>query len=101
MKKINVKKLVLSLIKDDLINSKLVYSLNEIGLNADNYFLHLSDTIFNLLGYEDNKETEEIFKRYLQLSKHAMFVDLSQSDKPMDDLALQIYNELSARKPGN
>jgi hypothetical protein len=97
----NKKKLILSLIKDHLINSKLVNSLNEMGLNADNYFLHLSDTIFNLMGYDDNEETEQIFKRYIELSKRAMFIDISQSNKPLDDLALQIYIELSTRKPDN
>jgi hypothetical protein len=98
MKSISDKKLILSLIKDHLINSKLVNSLNEMGLNADNYFLHLSDTIFNLMGYEDNDETEETFERYMELSKRAMFIDISQSNKPLDDLALQIYIELSTRK---
>jgi hypothetical protein len=99
MKAKNKKKLILSLIKDDLINAKLVNGLNEIGLNADNYFLHLSDTIFKLIGFEDNEETEIIFERYLELAKRALFIDISQSHKPMDDLALQIYTELLSRKP--
>lgn len=98
MKGLNDKKLILSLIKDHLINAKLVNGLNEMGLNADNYFLHLSDTIFSLMGYEDNDETEQIFERYMELSKRAMFIDISQSHKPLDDLAFQIYIELSTRK---
>ncbi|MBK7442040.1 MAG: hypothetical protein IPI65_11005 [Bacteroidetes bacterium] len=69
MKAKNKKKLILSLIKDDLINAKLVNGLNEIGLNADNYSLHLSDTIFNLMRFEDNEETETTFERYMELAK--------------------------------
>lgn len=95
------KKLILSLIKDDLINSKLVNGLNELGLNADNYFLHLKDTVFKLMGFEDDEESEQIFERYMELSKRAMFVDISQSNKSLDDLALQIYIELSTRKPND
>jgi hypothetical protein len=98
MKAKNKKKLILSLIKDDLINAKLVNGLNEIGLNTDNYFLHLSDTIFKLMGFEDNDEAETIFERYMELTKRSMFIDISQSHKPMDYLALQIYTELLSRK---
>lgn len=101
MKAKNKKKLILSLIKDDLINAKLVNGLNEIGLNADNYSLHLSDTIFNLMGFEDDEETETIFERYMELAKRSMFIDISQSHKPMDDLALQIYTEILSRKPND
>lgn len=99
MKAKNKKKLIISLIKDDLINAKLVNSLNEIGLRADDYFLHLSDTIFKLMGFEDNEETETIYERYIELSKRALFVDISQSNEPMEDLAVQIYTEIKSRKP--
>lgn len=99
MKAKNKKKLILSLIKDDLINTKLVTGLNQAGLNADHYFLHLSDTIFKLMGFEDNDETETILEQYIELSKKAMILDISQSKEPMDDLALQIYTEILSRKP--
>jgi hypothetical protein len=95
------KTLVISLIKDDLINSKLLNGLNEMGLNADNYFLHLSETIFNLMGFDDNEESEQVFERYLELRNRAMFVDISKSNKSLNDLALQIYIELSTRKPND
>lgn len=100
MKAKNNKKLILSLIRDDLINAKLVNRLNEMGLNADSYFLNLSYTVFKLIGYEDNAETEEVFRRYMELARRAMFVDISQSHKPMNDLALEIYTEIISRKPG-
>ena len=98
MKIINNKKLILSLIKDHLINAKLINGLNEMGLNADNYFLHLSDTIFNLMEFEDNEETEQIFERYMELTGRVNFIDISKSHNSLDDLASQIYNELSTRK---
>lgn len=94
----NHKKLVLSLIKDDLINSKLIYGLNAMGLNAEHYFLHLSDTIFELLEYEDNRETEQVFKRYIELTKHVVFIDITKSQKGLNELVLKIYGELVGRK---
>lgn len=45
--------------------------------------------------FSDNYESEEIFERFIELSKRAMFIDISQSNKPLDDFALQKYVELS------
>lgn len=101
MKAKNKEKLILSLIKDDLINAKLINGLNEAGLNADNYCLHLSDTIFKLMGFEDDEEAETIYERYMELSRRAMFVNISHSNKPMEVLALQIYTEILSRKPAD
>ncbi len=98
MKKTGTKKLILSLIKDDLIHFKLVNSLNKMGLNADHYFLNINDAIFKLMGFADNKKTELIFERYLELSKGVMFMDISRCHNHLDNLALQIYRELRAGK---
>jgi hypothetical protein len=97
MKNINEKELVISLIKDDLINKKLVNGLIGIGLDAGNYFLHLSETVFRLMGFDDSK-ANEVFERYMELASSATFIDISHSEKPMDDLALHIYTELCSRK---
>jgi hypothetical protein len=97
MKNINEKELVVSLIKDDLINKKLVNGLIGIGLEAGNYFLHLSETVFKLMGFDDS-QANEVFERYMELAGSAVFIDISHSDKPMEDLALNIYTELCYRK---
>jgi hypothetical protein len=97
MKNINDKELVIALIKDDLINKKLVNGLIGIGLDAGNYFLHLSETVFKLMGFED-AQSNEIFDRYMELASNAMFIDISNADKSMDDLALHIYTDLYSRK---
>ena len=59
------KQLILSLIKDDLVNAKLVYSLNALGLNASSYFLHLSETVFQLLKIKEDERSDELYERYL------------------------------------
>jgi Tat protein secretion system quality control protein TatD with DNase activity len=94
----NNKKLILSLINDDLRHNKLVNGLIEVGLDPKDYFLNLGDTIFNLMGFEDNKKTEEIFERYLEITKRAKYVDISQSPMPLNDLASLIYFELMSKK---
>ena len=98
MKAIEKKKLILSLIKDDLINAKLVHGLNEMGLIADPYFLQLSDTVFKLMGFKEGKKSDRAFERYMDLSKKATQVDISLSHKPMEKLALKIYKEIVDEK---
>ncbi len=95
--KISEQQLILSLIKDDLINSRLVNGLNNIGLAADDYLLNLSDTIFKLMGFEDNQRTEEIYEHYLTLTKKVIDIDVTISHAPLDDLALEIYIDLVSR----
>ncbi|MES2780515.1 MAG: hypothetical protein V4651_11515 [Bacteroidota bacterium] len=97
----NTQNLIISLIKDDLIHIKLVLGLNEMGLNAGDYFLNLSSTVFKLIGFEDNAKTEEVFERYMELTQRTRFIDISQSHKPIEDLAMVIYTEMLSLKPSN
>ncbi len=99
MKDEKQKELILSLLKDDLVNAKLVNALNDIGLNADYYFLNLSETIFKLMGFDTSSfETDTIYEHYLYLSESAKQIDISKSRQQFDQLALEIYNELLLRK---
>lgn len=92
------KRLILSLIKDDLINCKLVDALNAAGLNADVYLLNLSNTIFQLMGFEDSLESECIYEHYLHLTQRTKHIDILKTRERFDELALEIYTELLLRK---
>ena len=90
----NNKNLILSLIKDDLINSKLVNGLNELGLDASKYFIHSSDTAFKLMGLQNHEFEEELFRYYLELTEKVKHIDISDSNEPLDELCLEIYDAL-------
>lgn len=92
-------KLIIALIKDDLINSKLINALNAIGLNADCYFLYLDSTIFKFVGYENDDYAEEIYEKYRDLAMQAKFVDISTSNVGLDSLALELFQFLESNKP--
>ena len=94
----NSQKLILSLIKDDLINIKLISSLQSIGLYSDRYHLHLSSTIFELMGFENNKMTDEIYDRYIELTDQVVSIDILDSDKGVEKLSLENYKELCHKK---
>jgi hypothetical protein len=99
MKQINRKKLVLSLIKDDLINSKLVGTLNKIGLTADDYNLHTSSTIMNLMRISATPlRWEEIHDGYLDLTRKVLQIDIQESPSLIDVLSVEIYAYLKKQK---
>lgn len=91
------KNLILSLIKDDLIHVKLIYSFEKLGFYSDCYCLHLSSTVFELMGFKSSKESDEVFDRYLELSEKVVDIDITESNESMEKLALEIYDELSEK----
>ncbi|MBK6953204.1 MAG: hypothetical protein IPH24_14505 [Crocinitomicaceae bacterium] len=98
MKAKDRKRLILSLIKDDLINSKLLRGLNKAGLDADHYCLFLSGTIFNLLGYPNSEQSDEIFSEYIKLTEQSDKIDIKETPNTLDGLANEIYVFIVKRK---
>lgn len=97
------KQLILSLIKDDLINSKLLRGLNKAGLDADKYCLFLSGTIFDLMGYPNTERSDEIFSEYIKLTEQSDSIDIRETPNTLDGLANEIYVFLvkRQRRPNN
>lgn len=91
-------KLIVSLITDDLIHSKLIEALNDLHLEGSHYFLNLSDTIIKLMGFE-GEQNEVVFEYYLDQLKRAKHVDNSENNAQFIKLANDIYNDLQLQKP--
>ena len=93
------KKLILSLIKDDLINYHLVAGLEDLGFDASHYHLFLSETIFSLMDINvvNDAEQEALYKLYLELFKKVRKFDLTENNEQLEGLALEIYMALVAR----
>lgn len=70
------KKLIISLIKDDLINSKLVNELSGLGLNADGYLLHIKETVLDLMGFTRKQRTEQLYAEYMDRMEPLKFMDV-------------------------
>ncbi|MCC6372358.1 MAG: hypothetical protein IT236_15245 [Bacteroidia bacterium] len=99
MNHLDNKNLILSLIKDDLINTKLISGLENLGIDAGLYLLGISDAIFVLMGIDDGKKGEELFEYYLDLRDGKILrVDLKESYEAIDGLVLEIYDALIAKK---
>jgi len=102
MKPIKRKKLILSLIQDDLINTKLVGSLNNLGLMADCYRLHAGATAMSLLHINTSPHNWEVIHNgYLDLTVKVLLFDLQESPHLLQQLTREIYTYLAAHQPPN
>jgi hypothetical protein len=87
------KQKILTLIEGDILNSKLVYTLNGIGVDANDYLTDASQVIFTLIGIKKENRTEELYRKYHDLVRQVEYLDLrSKGEKTR--LALKIYNQL-------
>lgn len=89
MKKLH-KNLILRLIQDDILNTRLVNGLQNLGIDASPYCLHLSDSIFYLLDIKD----ETCFKKYMSHTKEAAKEDYSQNVKLLEEKAREILGAI-------
>jgi hypothetical protein len=46
------------------------------------------------MGFDDNKETEEIYERYVELCEKAVLIDIIESNREMGKLAREIYQKV-------
>lgn len=89
------KALIISLIRDDLTNSSLINGLNKMGLNADHYTLHLSTTIFDLLGIKKHDPIAEgLLRSYLEMTTKATEYHENSKTSDLDGLSNEIYEAL-------
>lgn len=98
MKATKRKKLIVSLITDDLINHKLVHTLTELHLDAGLYLLNLSNTVIELMGFT-GQQGETIFEYYTDLLQRAKYVDNSKNNDGFTALAREIYRHLLLQLP--
>jgi hypothetical protein len=95
MKTLSNEELIIRLIRDSLINTKLISGLNALGLMADDYSLFLGDTIFLLMGFEASEQNDFIFENvYLACAGKVNNIEFPTSIENLDALSKEVYNEL-------
>ena len=85
------KLIITNLIKQDLINWKMIHSLQKVQVRADDYQFDIGSIIFEMMNLEDRKDVDEIFEKYVEMSKPILKLPASQSNKKNDLLASKIY----------
>jgi hypothetical protein len=87
------KNLILTLIQNDLKNTKLTIGLNKLGLDASNYYLNLKELLFELLCFEENEQEEKLFEVYVMHAEKIQSIDIIKHPEKLMELA-EIYNWL-------
>jgi hypothetical protein len=93
-KKLTEQQLVQAMIRDDLVNYRLLNGLHELGLVTELYFLKMSQTVFDYLGIEGRVEYDANYARYEEMKEEVMAFDLSREMGRVNQLAEKIYREL-------
>ena len=96
----NRKTLTIDLIANDIINSKLIYGLNTLDIDAGTYALFLEAPILSLIGFNKKQLTLEVHDLYASLVKSKSIAGLKIDNfDAIRDLAKEIYQELSNHLP--
>lgn len=86
--------IIINLIKQDLINWKMIHSLQKVQVRADDYQLDISSIIFEIMDLNNHENVDEIFEKYIEMSKPILKLSTSQSNRRIDVLASKIYSYL-------
>lgn len=91
--------IVLRLISNDLIQSRLILGLYRLNIDAKIYeILGLRDIIFRLMGFNEKQLIPELLQEYFMMNMNAINAgfNLEDTDK-IRDLAKGIFDALSIK----
>jgi hypothetical protein len=92
------KKQILTLIENELLTTKLVYTFKSIGIDANHYLTDTSKVVFKLMGIKKEHRTEALYRNYFELIKQVEYLDL-RNDLEKSRLSLKIYHHLFTAVP--
>ena len=84
------KDLIQRLIKDDLFNTYLIDSFERMGFYSEDYRLNLSDTIFKLMGIDN----DELYELYLYRCSELAKKDIVKDRIELENSTSEIYKLL-------
>lgn len=94
------KELILSLLRADLKNSKLLYGLEKVGFTADDFYTDLDRQVLELMGFGREQRSDELYQHYHQTIERLVEVPLPVFFENLKTMTLELYNELLQYKVG-
>lgn len=88
------KELVLTLIKADMRNVKLIQGLENAGALVEHFHSDLSVVILKLIGFEDGERTDALYAFYDTKMHMLLDVNVEMFREKLPYLAVDFYNEL-------
>lgn len=72
----------------------MIHSLQKAQVRADDYQLDIGSVIFEMMNLNDREDVDEIFEKYVEMSKPILKLSANQSSQKIDVLAAKIYDYL-------
>lgn len=92
------RQLLVSMIRDDLVNYRLLNGLHQLGLVTEIYFLRASQTIFDYLGIASKVGYDRNYARYEAMKEEVMTLNLEREMGKLNKLAEKMYAEVVAMR---
>lgn len=89
---------ILILIRDTIVNAKLINTLQRIGIEASLYDVDCQSVVFRWIGIPEEKITDELYTSYRMMLIEGEGIDLHESKDEVMCLADRIYCKLVALK---
>lgn len=93
--------LIISLIKAEMKNYKLIKGLDQAGALTEDFYLDLDRIVLNLLSIEDDDEREAFYKIYDEHLDRLLELNIDDFTVKLNDLALELYIDLVTEKKLN
>ena len=90
-------KLILSLIKADMKNYKLIEGLNDAGALMENFYSDLDLVVMSLMEIREN-HMEEMYKVYDMHFNHLKKISVEEFCQNLPDIAMRLYRDLLTKK---
>jgi hypothetical protein len=90
--------LILTLIKADMRNYKLILGLDNAGVLAEDFFTDLGRTIMLLMDFEEEDRDDSLYELYDKFMDRLVDINVHQFHDAIKPLSIQLYAELLAEK---
>jgi len=91
---ITKKELILSLIKADMRNIKLIKGLDKAGALVEYFHSDLGTIILKLIGFEEVERDDTLYDFYDKTLNRIIDIDVSEFMEQLNFLTVDFYNEL-------
>ena len=88
------REIVTNLIKQNLINWRMINLLQKMQVRADDYQLDIGSIIFEIMDLDNRENVDEIFEKYVELSRPVLKINVDQQNRKINLLASKIYDYL-------
>lgn len=92
--RIDLKESVLILIEDNVVNLKLISTLEDLGIDASLYNLNSPSVVLELLELEFFENRDYLYKKYFDLLEQGKSIDFITSKVELRLFVLNVYDEL-------